>query len=169
MSSRWTPRVTVAAVIEQDGRFLLVEERQTRGLVLNNPSGHLDCGETLPQACIREVLEETAYDFVPQALVGVYLSRYRGHDPKKDALRDITFLRFTFCGALGQFHKNRSLDTPIERTVWLSKAELIDSAERHRSPMVLRSLHDYLDGHRFPLDTVHADLSVFNPADIELR
>lgn len=169
MNNRWTPRVTVAAVIEQAGRFLLVEERQTRGLVLNNPSGHLDCGETLPQACIREVLEETAYDFTPRALVGVYLSRYRGYDSKKNALRDITFLRFTFCGVLGQFHKDRTLDTPIERILWLTKEEIITSVKQHRSPMVLRSLYDYLDGHRFPLDTVHADCSVFKPADIELR
>ena len=82
METRWTPRVTVAAIIERDGRFLLVEEKQSRGLVLNNPAGHLDIGESLPQACVREVLEETAFDFTPEALVGVYLSRYRGHDPR---------------------------------------------------------------------------------------
>ena len=117
METRWTPRVTVAAVIERDGRFLLVEERQSRGLVLNNPAGHLDIGESLPQACVREVLEETAFDFTPEALVGVYLSRYRGHDPRHGRTRDLTFLRFTFCGTLGQFHEELTLDDPIKHIV----------------------------------------------------
>ena len=124
METRWTPRVTVAAIIERDGRFLLVEEKQSRGLVLNNPAGHLDIGESLPQACVREVLEETAFDFTPEALVGVYLSRYRGHDPRHGRTRDLTFLRFTFCGTLGRFHEGRALDTPIERTVWMTPDEI---------------------------------------------
>ena len=169
METRWTPRVTVAAIIERDGRFLLVEERQSRGLVLNNPAGHLDLGESLTQACVREVLEETAHDFEPTALVGVYLSRYQGHDPRNGLFRDLTFLRFTFCGTLGAFHPQRTLDAPIERTVWMRPEEITASTARHRSPMVLRSMHDYLDGHRFPLDTIHADGSVFHPADLESR
>ena len=169
METRWTPRVTVAAVIEREGRFLLVEERQSRGLVLNNPAGHLDVGESLTQACVREVLEETAHDFTPEALVGVYLSRYRGHDPRYGHLRDLTFLRFTFCGRLGRFHPERTLDAPIERTVWLTPEEMRASHARHRSPMVLRSLQDYLDGHRFPLDTIYADGSVFKPDDLSRR
>ena len=169
METRWTPRVTVAAVIERDGRFLLVEERQSRGLVLNNPAGHLDIGESLPQACVREVLEETAFDFTPEALVGVYLSRYRGHDPRHGRTRDLTFLRFTFCGTLGQFHEELTLDDPIERTVWMTPDEIRASRARHRSPMVLRSLQDYLDGHRFPFDTIYADGSVFNPDDLSKR
>lgn len=169
METRWTPRVTVAAIIERDGRFLLVEERQSRGLVLNNAAGHLDRGESLPQACVREVLEETGFDFTPEALVGVYLSRYRGHDPKKDRVRDLTFLRFTFCGTLGAFHSEHTLDTPIERTVWMTPDEIRASQSRHRSPMVLRSLQDYLDGHRFPLDTIYAHSSLYNPADFSTR
>ncbi|MEE1653329.1 NUDIX hydrolase [Brachymonas sp. G34] len=169
MMERWTPRVTVAAVLEHEGRFLLVEERQTRGLVLNNAAGHLDRGESLVHACVREVLEETAYDFTPEALVGVYLSRYQGHDPKRGIDRDLTFLRFTFCGQLGQFHSERELDTPIERTLWLTPDEIRASVHRHRSPMVLRSLEDYLSGHRFPLDTIYAHESVTNPACFETR
>lgn len=169
METRWTPRVTVAAVIERDGRFLLVEERQSRGLVLNNPAGHLDIGESLPQACVREVLEETAFDFTPEALVGVYLSRYRGHDPRHGHVRDLTFLRFTFCGSLGRFHEGRKLDSPIERTVWMTPEEIRASQARHRSPMVLRSLQDYLDGHRLALDSVYADSSVFSPDDLSRR
>ena len=137
---RWTPRVTVAAVLEHEGRFLLVEERQTRGLVLNNAAGHLDRGESLVHACVREVLEETAYDFTPEALVGVYLSRYQGHDARRGIDRDLTFLRFTFCGKLGRFHPDRQLDTPIERTLWLTPDEIRASVQRHRSPMVIRSL-----------------------------
>ena len=112
METRWTPRVTVAGILERDGRYLLVEERQSRGLVLNTPAGHLDQGESLTQAVVREVLEETAYDFTPTALVGVYLSRYQGHDPRKGVDRDLTFLRFTFCGTLGAFHPERALDEP---------------------------------------------------------
>ncbi len=169
MEKRWTPRVTVAAVIERDGRFLLVEERQSRGLVLNNPAGHLDCGESLIQGCVREVLEETGYDFTPTALVGIYLSRYRGIDPRTSNLRDLTFLRFAFCGTLGDFHEDRQLDPPIVRTLWMSPEEIANSASRHRSPMVLRSLRDYLDGHRFPLDTVYADESIYKPADLSAR
>ena len=169
MENRWTPRVTVAAVLERDGKFLLVEERQTRGLVLNNAAGHLDKGESLVQACVREVLEETAHDFTPEALVGVYLSRYKGQDARTGQERDLTFLRFTFCGQLGAFHPERELDTPIERTLWLTPQEIRASAQRHRSPMVLRSLDDYLEGHRFPLDTIYAHQSVFTPAAFEQR
>ena len=93
MDTRWKPNVTVAAVIEQGGRFLLVEEQTTEGLRLNNPAGHLDCGETPAQACARETLEETAHGFTPRALVGIYLSRQ--HKPDGS---DTTYLRFAFCG-----------------------------------------------------------------------
>ena len=75
MSTRWKPNVTVAAIIEREGRFMLVEEHTSEGLRLNNPAGHLDCGETPEQGCAREALEETAHAFIPTALVGVYLSR----------------------------------------------------------------------------------------------
>ena len=169
MNHRWKPSVTVAAIIEQGGRYLLVEEHTPEGLRLNNPAGHLDPGESPEQGCAREALEETTHTFEPDALVGVYLSRYRGHDPRHGRTRDLTFLRFTFCGTLGQFHEELTLDDPIERIVWMTPDEIRASRARHRSPMVLRSLQDYLDGHRFPLDTIYADGSVFNPDDLSKR
>lgn len=156
MPNRWKPNVTVAAVIEREGRFLLIEEDTADGLKLNNPAGHLDPGESPIDACAREVLEETAYDFAPTALVGVYLNRFvrtRSGD-------DITYLRFTFAGELGTHHQWRSLDTGIVRTVWLTLDELHASAPRHRSPLVLQSVQDYLAGRRFPVDLIHTDPSV---------
>lgn len=155
MSSRWKPSVTVAAVIERDGRFLLVEEQTPEGLRLNNPAGHLECGESLMAACAREALEETAHTFTPTALVGVYLARM--HQPgRADPLeRDITYLRFTFCGSLGAFDPTRALDDGIVRTVWLTADELSACPQRHRSPLVQQSVMDYLAGQRHPLTLLH--------------
>ena len=110
MNTRWKPNVTVVAVIERDDRFLLVEEETSDGLRLNNPAGHLDCGETPEQACTRETLEETAYSFTPSALVGIYLSRQC-----TGAGGDTTYLRFAFCGTLGDCDPHRKLDTGIVR------------------------------------------------------
>ena len=115
MPHRWKPNVTVAALIERDGRFLLVEEETTDGLKLNNPAGHLDPGESPIQACAREVLEETAHDFEPTALIGVYLNRFT----KTRTGDDITYMRFAFAGTLGTHHDWRTLDTGIVRTLWL--------------------------------------------------
>ena len=151
---RWKPSVTVAAVIERDGHFLLVEEHTPEGLRLNNPAGHLDPGESPAEACARETLEETAYSFTPAALVGIYLSRFqRGTD-------DITYLRFAYCGELGQVDCQRTLDTGIVRTLWLTAEEIRQSAARHRSPLVLQCIEDYLAGNRYPLGLVHTDISV---------
>ena len=97
------------------------------------------------------------------------MSRYQGHDARRGIDRDLTFLRFTFCGKLGRFHPDRQLDTPIERTLWLTPDEIRASVQRHRSPMVIRSLEDYLNGHRFPLDTIYAHESVTHPACFETR
>lgn len=155
MDTRWKPNVTVAAVIERDGRFLLVEEETESGLRLNNPAGHLDCGESPVQACIRETLEETAHAFQPTALVGVYLSRQRRPDGQ-----DTTYLRFAFCGSLGAHDPARALDAGIVRTLWLTADEIRACPERHRSPLVLQCLNDYLEGHRHPLDLVHTDPNV---------
>jgi 8-oxo-dGTP pyrophosphatase MutT (NUDIX family) len=159
MQERWKPSVTVAAVIEQDGRFLLVEEETAEGLRLNNPAGHLDPGESPLQACARETLEETAHEFRPTALVGVYLARFR-HAASGD---DITYLRFAFCGELGQREAARPLDAGIVRTLWLSPEEIRACPERHRSPMVLRCIEDYLGGARHPLSLVYTDPSVAQP------
>jgi len=156
MPTRWKPSVTVAAVIEQDGRFLLVEEETKLGLKLNNPAGHLESGETPAQGCAREALEETAHDFKPTALLGVYLARSR----KNSTGEDQSYLRLAYCGELGAHHPGRALDDGIVRTVWMTLAEVRDSAPRHRSPLVLKCIEDYVAGQRFPLDAVYADPSV---------
>ncbi len=149
MDHRWKPNVTVAAIIEREGRFLLVEEHTSEGLRLNNPAGHLDQGETPLQACRRETLEETAYAFEPTALVGIYLSRQNAGGPQ-----DITYLRFAYCGQLGRHDPTLSLDEGIVRTVWLSLDELRANPHRLRSSMVLRGVEDYVAGRRFALDLV---------------
>jgi phosphatase NudJ len=155
---RWKPSVTVAAIIEKDGRFLLVEEHTPEGLRLNNPAGHLDPGESPAEGCAREALEETAHPFTPTALVGVYLSRFvRGEGPTAE---DITYLRFAYCGTVGELQVGRALDTGIVRTLWLSADEIRQSTARHRSPLVLQCLEDYLAGRRYPLELVSTDASV---------
>lgn len=142
----WKPNVTVAAVIERDGRFLLVEEETEAGLRFNQPAGHLDEGESLVAACARETLEETAWKFVPTALVGVY--QYRRPD------RAVTYLRFAFAGTLGGEEVGRPLDSGIVRAVWLLPSEIETASARHRSPLVWQGVQDYLAGRRFPLDLI---------------
>ncbi|MDT8990042.1 NUDIX hydrolase [Curvibacter sp. APW13] len=159
MSERWKPSVTVAAVIERDGRFLLVEEHTPEGLRLNNPAGHLEPGESPQSGCVREVLEETAHDFTPTALVGVYLSRFVRPATTGAAEEAITYLRFAFCGDAGAWHAGRALDAGIVRAVWLTADEIRTSQDRHRSPLVLQCMEDYLRGQRFPLELVVTDAS----------
>jgi len=159
MANRWKPHVTVAAVIERDGRFLLVEEQTPDGLRLNTPAGHLDPGESLVQACIRETLEETAHGFQPTGLVGIYLSRVPSTGAAALQQQGITYLRFAFSGELGRFFPDRRLDHGIVRTLWLTPPEIRASAERHRTPVVLQCLDDYLAGVRYPLALLHADPS----------
>ncbi|TAH13533.1 MAG: NUDIX hydrolase [Curvibacter sp.] len=161
MTQRWKPSVTVAAVIEQNGRFLLVEEHTPEGLRLNNPAGHLDPAETPAEGCSREVLEETAYAFTPTYLLGLYLSRLQRQ--RAETMEDVTYLRFAYAGTLGAFDAQRSLDTGIVRTVWLSADELRASQERHRSPLVLQCMEDYLRGQRYPMELVYADASLWLP------
>ncbi len=156
MNNRWHPSVTVAAIIERDGRFLLVEEETSEGLRLNNPAGHLDPGESPAEGCAREALEETAYAFAPSELVGIYLSRFQ----REATGEDITYLRFAFCGELGAHDPSRALDTGIVRTLWLTPQEVRDSASRHRSPLVLRCMEDYLAGTRHPVSLIYTDASV---------
>lgn len=162
MTTRWKPSVTVAAVIEQSGQFLLVEEHTPEGLRLNNPAGHLDPGESPADACVRETLEETAYQFKPQALVGVYLARFQRplSGQATAVVEDITYLRFAFCGSLGAFNPTRTLDHGIVRTVWLSAEDMRNNAHRMRSPLVLQCMEDYLAGRRFDLGLVHTHPSV---------
>ena len=157
MNTRWKPSATVAAIIEREGRYLLVEEETPEGLRLNNPAGHLDPGESPEQGVAREALEETAFAFRPTALVGIYLSRFQ----RERTGEDITYLRFAYCGELGAFDAGRTLDTGIVRTLWMTPDEVRASTDRHRSPLVLRCIEDHLAGRRFALDTVQTDLSVF--------
>jgi 8-oxo-dGTP pyrophosphatase MutT (NUDIX family) len=142
----WKPNVTVAAIAERDGRFLLVEEETADGVRFNQPAGHLDEGESLVAACAREALEETAYAFAPTELVGVY------QWPRPQG--DITYLRFAFAGKVGACDTARELDTGILRAVWMTPAEIEACADRHRSPLVLQCVRDYLAGRRYPLDLI---------------
>lgn len=167
MNTRWKPSVTVAAIIERGGKFLLVEEHTPEGLKLNNPAGHLDPGESLVDGCAREALEETTRTFRPTELVGIYMSRFQRPAREQADAEDITYLRFAFCGELGEVMQGRQLDTGIVRTLWLTPDEIRASAQRHRSPLVLRCMEDHLAGQRFPLDFLYTDLTVVggqNPA-----
>jgi 8-oxo-dGTP pyrophosphatase MutT (NUDIX family) len=159
MNLRWKPSVTVAAIIERHGRFLLVEEETADGLKLNNPAGHLDPGESPLEGCVREALEETTHAFQPTALLGVYLSRLQR--PTAEGTEDITYLRFAFTGELGDVVPGRQLDQGIVRTLWLTPDEIRASAARHRSPLLLRCMEDHLRGQRFPLELVYTDATVW--------
>ena len=140
----WKPNVTVAAVIEQDGKFLLVEEETSQGLRFNQPAGHWEADESLITGTIREAREESAYDFKPEFLTGIY--RWRAPES------DTTYLRFAFCGKLLDHHPERHLDEGIVRAVWMTPDEIRATQERHRSPLILRCVEDYLAGKRYPLD-----------------
>jgi len=163
MSERWKPSVTVAAVIErvEAGRreYLLVEEETPEGVRLNNPAGHLEPGETPEQAVVREALEETARVFVPQALVGVYLARFE----RPSRGEDVTYVRFAYAGRAGEIDASRALDAGILGTHWLTLEELRASRPRHRSPLVLRTVEDWVAGCRHPLEVVQADPSLHSP------
>jgi 8-oxo-dGTP pyrophosphatase MutT (NUDIX family) len=158
-AERWKPSVTVAAVIEHEGRFLLVEEHTAEGLRLNNPAGHLDPAESPQQAVVREVREETTRHFTPSHLVGVYLARFQ----RPASGEDVTYLRLAFAGRVGDPIIGLQLDHGIVRTLWMTPAELRASAERHRSPLVLRCIEDHLVGRCYPLDLVTSHASVWAP------
>jgi ADP-ribose pyrophosphatase YjhB (NUDIX family) len=140
----WKPNVVVAAIAERDGKFLLVEERADGRLVLNQPAGHLDEGERLIDAVVRETLEETAWHFVPESLLGVY----RWPHPTKG----VTYLRFAFTGRVTRHDPDRALDHDIVRALWLTPGEIRAERARHRSPQVERCLDDYLAGQCYSLD-----------------
>lgn len=160
MNVRWTPSVTVAAIIERDGRYLLVEEHTPEGLRLNNPAGHLEPAESPEQGVVREALEETARHFTPTHLVGVYLSRFR----RPATGEDVTYLRFAYAGTADEAPlPGRPLDEGIVRTVWMTPDEVRASAPRHRSALVLRCIEDHLAGRRLPLTAVSTDASVWDP------
>jgi phosphatase NudJ len=142
MEARFRPSVTVAAVIEKDGRYMLVEEETFDGLRYNQPAGHLEQGEALTDAVVREVLEETTYTFTPTGCLGAYLCTSQA---KADG-SDTTYLRFAFVGQLGQADNSLTLDEGIVRTLWLSPNEIRSLSARHRSPLVMRCVDDHVRG-----------------------
>jgi phosphatase NudJ len=154
---RWKPNVTVAALIERDGRFLLVEEQTSDGLLLNNPAGHLDMGESPIQGVIRETLEETTRAFSPEGFLGIYMSRFR----RTRTGEDVTYLRLAFYGSVGEADPELELDEGIVRAVWMTADEIRACPERHRSPLVLECLESYLAGQRHPLELLTVHDSVF--------
>jgi 8-oxo-dGTP pyrophosphatase MutT (NUDIX family) len=142
----WKPNTTVAAIIEQNGKFLLVEENTDRGNRFNQPAGHLEDGETLLQAVIRETMEESAYEFMPEALLGIYHWKHPHNDT--------TYLRFAFIGKVGVNYPMQELDVGIVQAVWMGIDEIRDKAGLMRSPQVITCLEDYLAGKRYPLEVV---------------
>jgi len=139
MQRSFAPSVTVAAVIEEGGRYLLVEEETKDGLRYNQPAGHLDAGESLSAAVARETREETAYAFAPTGLLGIYLST----SPSSFTDDIPTYLRFAFVGALGQHDPTLKLDEGVVRALWLTLDEIVALETRHRSPMVMQCVHDH--------------------------
>lgn len=150
MKEIWKPSVTVAAIMERDGRFLFVEEEADGRRVLNQPAGHLDPGESLAAACRREAMEETAHEFEPTGLVGVYRWHY--------APKDVTFLRFCFAGKV-----LKKTDLPLDKEIialhWLTLDQLKARKADHRSPLVQRCVEDHLAGRNFPLGLFSEDFA----------
>jgi len=143
---QWKPHATVAAIVEQDGKFLLVEEETDRGNRFNQPAGHLEDNESLLDAVIRETQEETAYQFEPTALLGIYHWKHEHNDT--------TYLRFAYIGNVSQHQPEQKLDDGIIRSVWMSVDEIRANAKLMRSPQVLICIEDYLNGRRYPLNVV---------------
>jgi ADP-ribose pyrophosphatase YjhB (NUDIX family) len=140
------PRPTVAAVVEHRGRFLLVEEETEAGIAFNQPAGHLEADESPAEGMVRETLEETACRVEPEALLGIY----RWRSPSNDT----TYLRFAFTARYLGEEPGRALDEGIIRAVWLTLEEVRLLRPRHRTPLVLRCIEDYLAGRRFPLELI---------------
>ena len=144
MTDRWRPSVTVAAVLERGGKFLLVEETIDGRRVLNQPAGHLDPGETIIEAVKREVMEETCHPFEPTGLVGIYRWKY---EPE-----DVTFLRFCFRGRVLDLDASKVRDEQIDAIHWMTPAQITDRRADHRSPLVQRCVEDFLAGRHYPLE-----------------
>lgn len=147
MTSIWTPHLTVAAVIEREGRFLMVEEYSEGRRVLNQPAGHVEEHESVAEAVVRETFEETGRHFSPDAITGIY--RWRS------PLNQATYLRICYSGGCSQRNHDFALDPDIINTHWLSYAELVERTAELRSPLVLRCIDDYLAGNSLPLDLIN--------------
>ena len=156
---RWKPSVTVAAVIEKDGRYLMIEEMTRDGLRLNNPAGGLEPGESPVDGAVREALEETACHFTPEALLGVYLAR----NPDSERGPGVTYMRLAFCGSASPPVPGRALDSPVVRTLWMTFDEIAAAGERLRGPLVLQCIADHRAGRRLPLDAIYTHPSVAAP------
>jgi len=142
----WKPHTTVAAIIEQKQRFLLVEERVNGCVVFNQPAGHVDANERLIDAVIRETQEESAYTFKPTHIIGCYYWQ------KQD--KSTTYMRVCYTGEITHHHPEQALDDGIIAAHWLTREEVTRCATKLRSPMVMRNIDDYLKGRRFPLDMI---------------
>ena len=145
----WTPRVTVAAIVKQNNRFLVVEERENGRTVFNQPAGHLEEDETLVEAVIRETREETGLLFEPKSLVGVY--------QWKHPVNHLTFVRFCFAGETREQQLQQSLDPDIIAVHWMTLSELEDAALR--SPLVIECITDYLSGKSFEINLLKTTIS----------
>lgn len=142
MMSRFYPHITVASVIEKDHRFLIVRENINGQIVYNQPAGHLEPNETLIDAAIRETREETTYDFFPTNLIGIY---------QWSSDTSTHFIRFTFTGNISEPEMQRKLDTPILDFHWLSLDELQSLKKQLRSPLIMRSIQDYINHQKYPI------------------
>ncbi|HED32820.1 MAG TPA: NUDIX hydrolase [Gammaproteobacteria bacterium] len=140
----WKPHTTVAAIIERDNRFLMVEEICSGKVVYNQPAGHLDPDESLLEAAIRETREETAWEFRPEYISGIY----RWQQPHTER----SYLRVAFAGSCYNHQQTQPLDEGIIKAVWLSREALAAEPEKLRSPMVLLCIDDYLKGKQYPLE-----------------
>lgn len=140
----WKPHTTVAAIIERDNKFLMVEEMVHQQLVFNQPAGHLDPDESLIDAVIRETDEETAWQFTPQFITGIYLWKH----PENQQ----SFLRVAFCGSCDDHKAEQQLDEGIIQAVWKTREQLLEESEKLRSPMVIQCIDDYLAGKRYPME-----------------
>jgi len=143
---QWKPHATVAAIVEQHGKFLLVEETTDRGNRFNQPAGHLEDNEAIIDAVIRETLEESAYTFTPESLLGIYHWKHEHNDT--------TYLRFAFIGSVSNHQPDLALDNGIIRAVWMSLDEIRSQAGLMRSPQVITCIEDYLSGKRYPLELI---------------
>jgi len=140
----WKPHATVAAIIERDNKFLMVEELIQGKQVINQPAGHLDPDESLVEAAIRETQEETAWQFMPEAITGIYLWKHPDNGE--------SFLRVAFCGSCKNHNTSQPLDDGIQAAVWKTRDELMQQQQKLRSPMVINCIDDYLAGKRYPMD-----------------
>jgi NADH pyrophosphatase NudC (nudix superfamily) len=148
----WKPHVTVAAVIEKDNKFLLVEENTDNGIAFNQPAGHLENGETIITAISREVNEETAWQFEPAHIIAIQLWRKNSEYP--------SFLRVCFAGKVHTHNPKQNLDDDIIETHWLSREQIAEKQSQLRSPLVLKTVDAYLSGNRYPLSLLESYLDL---------